>query len=179
MEDELNLFVEKIRKQMEKIEEEGGTENDNGEIWKKTLNDLNDAKKKIYSLGKFSENEEFKELKTEDIKFLLISFYQAELIQRFMQNRENMLLHSLQFYKEFFSILKKYEYLTKERIKTYENLTKEEDEEEKLNKKPSFDEIAKEREEKIQLFKYKKNLSEKIKVKFFHFIPENRKRKRL
>jgi immunoglobulin-binding protein 1 len=167
MEEELNFRAEKIRSRIEKIEDEF----DKIEEWKKLLDEINEVKLKIFGSGVFSENEEFKDIKTEDIKFLLISFYQAELIQKFNENRDNILLLSLQFYKEFYSILKKYEYLTKERILYYKKITgdfEEDDKEE--DRKPTMEELSREREEKIMAFKYKKALSDKLKVKKIKFL---------
>jgi len=163
MEDDLNLRVEEIRKKVEKIEDEF----DMTEEWKKLLNELNEVKLKVHAAGIFSENEEFKEIKTEDIKFLLIPFYQAEVIQKFMENRENIISHSLQFYKEFYNILEKYDYLTKDRKNYYKKLTRaKEEEDDEASSKPSVEEMSREREEKIMAFKYKKGLSEKLKVKY-------------
>jgi len=161
MEEDLNFRLEEIRKKVEKIEDEF----DNTEEWKKLLNELNEVKLKVHAAGVFSENEEFKDIKTEDIKYLLISFYQAEVIQKFMENRENIISHSLQFYKEFYNILEKYEYLTKDRKNYYKKLTRgKEEEDEEGSSKPSIDEMSRERDEKIMAFKYKKGLSDKLKV---------------
>lgn len=162
MEEELNFRTEKIRTRVEKIEDEF----DKTEEWKDLLNELNEVKLKIFSSGVFSDNEEFKDIKTEDIKFLLISFYQAEVIQKFNENRDNILLLALQFYKEFYTILKKYEYLTKERILYYKKITGDFDDEDDKegDRKPTMEDLSRERDEKIMAFKYKKALSDKLKV---------------
>ena len=108
---ELNLKMEQVRKEMENYEEDPSKREDE---WKKTLDSLiqinNDTKKD----GVFADNEEFAEIKPEDIKYLLIPFYQGELIQRFMENRESKLDLALRFYDEFYKILNKYSYLAKE-----------------------------------------------------------------
>ena len=160
MEEQFSTRLEDLRRKVEKLEDEY----DKQEEWKVLLNDLNEVKIKVYAAGVFSENEEFKEIKTEDIKYLLISFYQAEVIQKFSENRENILSHALQFYKEFYNILNKYEYLTKDRKIYYKKITKQGDDEEEGRGKPSLEEMSKEREEKILAFKYKKALSDKLKV---------------
>jgi hypothetical protein len=169
MEEELNFKMEKIRKEMEKYEEEGGSGKE--ENWKQTFNNLNDIKKLVYAQGVFSENEEFKDIKSEDIKFLLIPFYQSELMQKFMENRESNLNYSIHFYEEFFKLLDQHEYFEKERkeqfkilLKNYKNKNEDNGED---NFKSSMQEMAKEREEKIKLFKYKKALSEKLKVSLY------------
>lgn len=167
MEGELSIRIEKLRRRVENLEDEY----DKHEEWKELLNESNEVKLKIYAAGVFSENEEFKEIKAEDIKYLLISYYQAEVIQKFSENRENILNLALQFYREFYNILNKYEYLTKDRKNYYKKISgikdkDDEDEEESENKNPSLDELSREREEKIMAFKYKKSLSDKLKVIF-------------
>jgi immunoglobulin-binding protein 1 len=164
MEDDINVKLEKIRRKIE-IYEESSYDKSNEEDWKEILNYLNDLKKNVYSQGMFSDNEEFKDIITENIKFLLVPYYQGEMIQKFVENRESNLLYALKFYNEFYKLLEKYNYLTKERKEMYKNLTRESDDEENTkNSKQSFDELSKEREQKIQNFRYKKALSEKLKV---------------
>jgi hypothetical protein len=167
MEDDLGIRLEKIRRRVEKLEDE----NDKQDEWKEILNQLNEIKTIVHSKSIFSENEEFKEIKSEDLKYLMISFYQAETLQKFHENRENILKITLQFYKEFYKILEKYDYLNKDRKDYYKKISEDLDEDGEEVKKPSFEELSKEREEKILAFKYKKILSEKLKVS--HIILSN------
>ncbi len=164
MESDLSTRLERLRRRVENLEDEY----DKQEDWKELLNSLNEVKIKAYAAGVFSENEEFKEIKTEDLKFLFISFYQAEVIQKFSDNREGILSIALQFYREFYNILEKYEYLNKERKDYYKKISgekdKDDEEEEGERKRPTMDELSKERDEKIMAFKYKKAISEKLKV---------------
>ena len=165
MEESLAKRIENVRR---KIEEYGQKSYDKKyeDDWKKLLNELNDIKLKIYKEKIFSDNEEFKDIKTEDIKFMLVAFYQSELIQKFMVNRKNILEFALKFYDEFYKLLKSYEYLSKEQIKKYEKLThvpEEGEEEPKKTPQQSFQEMSQNRTEKIEMYKYKKNLSEKLK----------------
>jgi hypothetical protein len=165
MEESLAKRIENVRR---KIEEYGEKSYDKKyeDDWKKLLNELNDIKLKIYKEKIFSDNEEFKDIKTEDIKFMLVAFYQSELIQKFMVNRKNILEFALKFYDEFYKLLKSYEYLSKEQIKKYEKLThvpEEGEEEPKKTPQQSFQEMSQNRTEKIEMYKYKKNLSEKLK----------------
>jgi hypothetical protein len=164
MEGELSVRLEKLRRKVEKLEDEF----DKQEEWKELLNESNEVKVKVYAAGVFSENEEFKEIKTEDLKYLLISYYQAEVIQKFSENRENILNLALQFYREFYNILNKYEYLTKDRKNYYKKISgekdKDDEDDESENTKPSLEELSREREEKILAFRYKKSLSDKLKV---------------
>ena len=165
MEETLSKRLEFVRKKLEEYNEKG-YDKKYEEDWKKLLNELNDIKLKIYKEKIFSDNEEFKDVKTEDIKFMLVAFYQSEFIQKFMINRKNILQFALKFYDEFYKLLVSYDYLSKEQIKKYEKLTeKSEDGEEKPKKSQQqiFEEMSKSRTEKIELYKHKKNLSEKIK----------------
>jgi len=166
MENELSINIEEVRKQIEKIEDEGV---DKIEEWKKRLDLLNSIKIKIHVNQIFSENEEFKEIKPEDLKFLLVSFYQAEQILKFMENREMMLGHALKFYDEYFKLLEKYDYLSKDRKNYYKKLIGEDDDEIETKSSSqgqviSLEDLSKERDNKILAFKYKKALSEKLKV---------------
>lgn len=161
MEESLNIRMENARRKVEKYEDTG-YDKALEEEWKKIFNDLNEIKVEIYKNGIFSNNEEFKDIKTEDLKFLLVSYYQAEMIGKFNENRESIMSFALKFYEEFYKLLVKYDYLPKEKKEIYKRLTKKDEENE--NKKHSFDEMAKERESKIQNYKYKKALSEKLQV---------------
>ena len=164
MEASLSQRLETVRRKMEDYEKKG-YDKKYEEDWKKLLNELNDIKLKIYKEKIFSDNEEFKDIKTEDIKFMLVAFYQSELIQKFMANRKNILEFALKFYDEFYNLLQTYEYLSKEQVKKYKKLTHKDEEEENKKKTPqqSFEEMSQSRTEKIEMYKYKKNLSEKIK----------------
>ena len=168
MEDSLAKRLEKVRLKMEDYSQKS-YDKKYEEDWKKLLNELNDIKVRIYKDKIFSDNEEFKDIKTEDIKFMLVAFYQSELIQKFMVNRKNILEFALKFYDEFYKLLKSYEYLSKEQVKKYEKITfvpEEGDEQSGKNKKTpqqSFQEMSQSRTEKIEMYKYKKNLPEKLK----------------
>lgn len=160
--------IENIRKRLEQIEEEGGPYNQ--EELKKILNSLSKIAKEVHSEGLFSKNEDFSEIKAEDIKYLLVPYYQADVIQKFMENRDSKLDLALKFYDEFFKILDNYNYFNKEKKDLYKILRKIKDDEfedeKKEGKKPSLDLLSQNREQKIQAYKYKKALSDKIKVNF-------------
>jgi len=155
---EMNFKMEKIRKQIDYFEE-----NPDNQVteWKACLDELSLLFQDVARQQIFSSNEEFSEIKTEDIKFLLIPFYQAELIQKFSEGRPSKLKLALKFYDEFYKILELYNYLTKDRIASYKVLIGKEDIE---KKKPSYEDQSLQRQEKINLYKQKKGLSEKLKV---------------
>jgi immunoglobulin-binding protein 1 len=165
MESEMNTQMEKLRRRFEKLEDDS-YEKEN-EI-KEVFNGLNEIFIKVRETGTFSNNEEFKDIKPEDIKYLLIPYYQAELIQKFMENRLIRLEQGLKFYEEFYKILNTYSALSKEQKALFKALTQQDDneEDEDAKRKKAFEQMAVEREEKIRLFKYKKALSDKIKVNY-------------
>lgn len=109
---ELNSRLEKIRHIFEEIQDGNLEEQD----IKDTLDQLLKIFENVAKLGIFSINEEFNEINTEDLKFLLIPYYQAELIQRFNENRLDKLNFAYKFYEEFFKILDLYKYFSKEVI---------------------------------------------------------------
>lgn len=144
---------------------------------------LNEIMKEITRNSMFSGNEEFKEIPFDNLKYLMIPFYQAELLVLLQnENREKNLKLALQFYNEFYKILKTYKYLDKKQDEKYkilyeeclfaESKGKENSnnydkllEDEKNNKKKINLEIhSKSREEKIEEFKYKKLLLDKLKA---------------
>jgi hypothetical protein len=111
LQSELSIRCEKIRKNC--ISFEDNPENKE-EQWKAALNECASVLKDISNQAIFSENEEFSEIAAENIKYLLIPYYQANILQRFMINRLNILDLSIRFYKEFVRILENYGYFTKE-----------------------------------------------------------------
>ncbi len=111
IQNEMNFKVEKIRKQVEYFEDNPDNQ---VEEWKTCLDEVAVLFKDVAKQQLFSENEEFSDIKPEDIKFLLIPFYQSELIQKFQDNRSAKLTLAIKFYEEFYKILKQYNYLTKE-----------------------------------------------------------------
>ena len=155
--------LDKIRRKLEQFEE-NGYDKSYEEEWKGIFDSLVEIKTYVDKEKIFSDNEEFSDIKTEDLKYVLISYYQSELVQKVQTNRKNMLTVSLKFYTDFYKLVKSYNYLSKDQIKYYESLTrKDEDDEEKKDKKPDFAQMSMERQRKIEMYKYKKALSEKIK----------------
>lgn len=161
-EQDLGRRLETVRRKLEDYNGKGYDKSFEDD-WKKMLNELNNIKIEIYKNKLFSDNEEFKDVKTEDIKFMLVAFYQSELIQKFMSNRKNVLEFALKFYDEFYKLLKNYEYFTKEQTAKYEKITEKNAENNDKTAKISFQEMGQSRMEKIEMYKNKKNLSAKIK----------------
>jgi hypothetical protein len=170
MENEMNYTMEKLRKKFEDLEND--SEGKIEEV-KKLFNEFNNIFIRVRDNQTFSKNEEFSEIKTEDIKYLLIHYYQSELMQKFMENRDVRLEQALKFYEEFYKILNMYSYLSKESKGVYKALTKIDEDDEKDKMKKAFEQMSIDRDEKIRLFKYKKTLSEKLKVIIYY--TENRK----
>ena len=172
MEENLHEKLEKIRRELEKYDDLGYDKNYESE-WKRLFNELNSIKIEVYKNKIFSDNEEFSEVKTEDIKFMLISYFQSEFIQKFPQPRKQVLNFGITFYKEFFKLLKSYNYLSKEQIEKFNKLVEKNENEENNNNKKNFIDLSNDRNEKIAMYKYKKELSEKLKKiekeKDFHY----------
>lgn len=173
MEDQMNEDMELIRKEFEDYES-GKIEADNSK-YEQLLDKLINMQIKVEASHKFSDNEEFSEIKTEDIKFLFIRFYQAVVIQKFNEHREAKLEISKKFFEEFFRILRTYNYLSKERVEHYKLISKENEEDkegegEVKRVKQNFQALTLNREEKIKNAKYKKDLSDKLSVKFLQFM---------
>ena len=162
MEENLHQKLEKIRRELEKYDDLGYDKNYEIE-WKRLFNELNSIKIEVYKNKIFSDNEEFSEVKTEDIKFMLISYFQSEFIQKFPQPRKQVLNFGITFYKEFFKLLKSYNYLSKEQIEKFNKLVEKNENEENNNNKKNFIDLSNDRNEKIAMYKYKKELSEKLK----------------
>ena len=135
--DDNGVVLEKIRRKIESYEDKGYDKEYESD-WKQMLNELNMIKTNIYKEHMFSDNEEFKDVKTEDIKFMLVAYYQSELIQKFHINRKNVLQFALTFYNEFFKLLKNYEYVSKDQIKYYESMTKKDDDDDNKKNKRLF-----------------------------------------
>lgn len=164
--------IEIVRRKLEKYEEEGGPYDQ--EELKNMLNLCSKIMKEVYSNGLFSANEDFKEVKTEDIKYLLTPFYQSEILQKFIERRDSMLDLSLKFYDEFFKVLDNYGYFDKDKKKLFLILRNKEIEENQnikvsdndvnSEKKQSIELMSQNREQKIQAYKQKNALSERLKV---------------
>jgi hypothetical protein len=167
-----NEEIEFVRRRLEKYEEEGGPYDQ--EELKNMLNLCSKIMKEVYSNGLFSANEDFKEVKTEDIKYLLTPFYQSEILQKFIERRDSMLDLSLKFYDEFFKVLDNYGYFDKDKKKLFLILRNKEIEENQnikvsdndvnSEKKQSIELMSQNREQKIQAYKQKNALSERLKV---------------
>lgn len=108
---ELNSKMEQARRQMEDYENDPLKRD---EEWKNTLDLLIQINNEVNKEGIFSENEQFSEIKAEDIKYLLIPYFEGEIIQKFSEHRDAKLVLALRFFEEFYHRLNKYEYLTKE-----------------------------------------------------------------
>jgi len=152
---------------------------------KKQLNNLNLIFKDVTRQSLFSPNESFDEIHSENLKFLLIPFYQGELIFLLQdrEKREKNLKLVLQFYEEFFKILKNYEFIDKEQIDLYNSMYLEalsasskgkenadqvdklieQEKKKETPKRHDLEMMSKDRETKIKEYKQKKELLERIK----------------
>lgn len=127
----------------------------------------------------FSPNESFEEILTENLRYLLVPFYQGEVLLLLQENREKNLSIVVRFYEEFFKVLQDYKFLDKTSVEQYNTLFNEiveaenkgkensnnyekiSQKQEKLSR-PDMSKMTIEREAKIQEYKYKKSLLDKI-----------------
>lgn len=179
---EKDLF-DSFNSSMKKIHQIQDTLEFNQDTITREFDNLVNIMKSVKENNYFSPNEQFSEINTENLRFLLVPFYQAELLFLLRDNRDKNLKIVLQFYDEYYKILKNYSFLTKEDREKYEAIYAEiiaaegkgkenSDNFDKLNKKEvkkqtnlaNFDKLSQSRDEKIQEFKYKKALIERIKL---------------
>ena len=164
------------------IHELNNIKNDGTSLDKKEIlnlfNQIVAYSKEVSSLALFSGNEEFDEIDTENLKFLLITYYQGELLLLLTEDRKKNIKIATQFFEEFYKVLFTYQFLDKDQINQYKELINEIRESESIGKdnsdnfnfntkktqsKPDMEKMKKEREAKIKSYKEKKELIEKIK----------------
>lgn len=160
----LQNTIQSIKSSSEKVEKE--------EILR-LYNSLSAILKEVSSSSTFSSNEDFAEIQTENLKYILIPYYQSELIQIIdtsnTYERQKNLLVSIQLYDEYYKLLRNYSFLTKEENDLYKRLSESiydaqtVDKNKEKEKKEDFSKMTMEREEKIRLYKEKKELNDKIK----------------
>jgi len=139
-------------------------------------NSLSSIFKEVSSSNTFSLNEDFAEIQTENIKYMQIPYYQSVLIQSIdttnTYERQKNLNISIQLYDEYYKLLKSYSFISKEENDIYKSLLEsiyesqqgdKEKEKEKTGKKGDLLKMTNEREEKIRIYKEKKELNDKIK----------------
>lgn len=62
----------------------------------------------------FSDNEEIKEIETDNIRLLLTPYYEADVLNRIMDNRLERVKLSQTFYLEYLKLMNHYGMLEKE-----------------------------------------------------------------
>lgn len=112
--------------------------------------------KQIQSNNIFSPNEEITDIDPQHLPYLLIPYYQADTLFRFMEDRKAKVLLSKDFYIQFLKLMEHYELLDEQQKKIVENAIKP-DESEKPQLPPQMD-----RDAKIAALKEKKLLEAKI-----------------
>jgi hypothetical protein len=88
----------------------------------KTLEGLKALVSEIQSESIFSSNESLKELASENIKLLMVPYYEAETLFRIMDKREERVRMSHTFYLEYLKLCNHYELLEDLQKKAWKNL---------------------------------------------------------
>jgi len=111
---------------------------------------LKKVENSIIKHGLFSPNESASEIATENLKYLLLPFYLADIFGRIQENRKSNLSLQKTYYDEFIKLCNHYELVSKDQRKKWKTIYDD------ANYEPS-------REDKIQGFKDKKELENQIK----------------
>ena len=89
------------------------------EHYLKTLDGLRSLVSDIQRQSIFSENEELKEIATENLKLLMAPYYEADVLFRIMDKRHERVKMSFMFYIEYLRMLNHYGVLTPDQVKTW------------------------------------------------------------
>ena len=73
----------------------------------------------------FSSNEEFSEIHTENIKLLMIPYYQAEVLLRIMENRDKNVQKGHVYYLEYLKLMNHYRLLDKAQVTQWKTMYRE------------------------------------------------------
>jgi len=91
------------------------------ENYMKTLEQLRKLIIQIQRLGVFSPNEEISEIPTENLKLLMAPYYQADLLFRIMDKRDERVKLAHVFFIEYLRLLNHYELLDKGQEKQWKS----------------------------------------------------------
>ena len=95
------------------------------EHFKETLEKLNKLVESIQKDSIFSSNETFSEIHTENIKLLMIPYYQAEILLRIMENREQNVQKGHVYYLEYLKLMNHYHLLDNAQITQWKTMNRE------------------------------------------------------
>jgi len=88
----------------------------------KTLDGLKALVKEIQSESIFSSNEGLAEIATENVKLLMVPYYEAETLFRIMDKREERVKMSHSFYLDYLKLCNHYDLLEDLQKKAWKNL---------------------------------------------------------
>ncbi|KRX10975.1 hypothetical protein PPERSA_12099 [Pseudocohnilembus persalinus] len=111
---------------------------------------LQAIQKGIIEHGVFSPNEDYKEIQTQNLKYLLLPYYLGDVFGRIPENRKKSLEFSKLYLNEFLKLLDHYGVLSEQLRKTWKNY------EENTKYEPT-------RDERIAQYKEQKEIENKIK----------------
>ena len=81
--------------------------------FKETLEGFSTLVERIQKESVFSANEELREIPTENLKLLMIPYYQADVLLRIMENRHENVKLGHTYYLEYLKLMNHYNLLTK------------------------------------------------------------------
>lgn len=84
------------------------------EHFKDTIEGFNKLVERIQMENVFSSNEKLSEIHTENLKLLMTPFYQANVLLRMMENRDDNVKKGHTYYLEYLKLMNHYNLLTKE-----------------------------------------------------------------
>lgn len=93
--------------------------------FKETLDGLNQLVERIQSEMVFSSNEELSDIHTENLKLLMIPYYQANVLMRLMENRDENVKKGHTYYLEYLKLMHHYHLLDKGQILLWKTLHKD------------------------------------------------------
>jgi len=73
----------------------------------------------------FSHNEALSEVYTENIKLLMIPYYQANVLMRVMKDRDAMVLKGHTYYLEYLKLMNHYNLLEKHQVQQWKSMYKD------------------------------------------------------
>ena len=87
--------------------------------FKETLEGLNTLVERIQNESVFSANEALSEIHTENIKLLMIPYYQANVLMRLMEDRDTHVRKGHTYYLEYLKLMNHYALLDKAQVQQW------------------------------------------------------------
>jgi hypothetical protein len=95
------------------------------EHYKETLEGMDALVERIQQENVFSHNEALSEVHTENLKLLMIPYYQANVLMRVMENRDAMVRKGHTYYLEYLKLMNHYNLLEKHQVQQWKSMYKD------------------------------------------------------